>query len=194
MDTTSLPSTDAVATGSARRRRPLVVVATLVAIALLAGLLNAGGAQAKSRYSRHDATVGAAWARSVGRLLNAERQAHHLRPLTMNSKLIRSGHAHNLAMARANTMSHQLPGEAYLGTRVSRAGYKWTWAGENIGYNGDISLGGVRALEHMMYNEKAPNDGHKRNILQKNFTQMGIDVYIDRTHHKVWLTCDFGRP
>jgi uncharacterized protein YkwD len=44
-----------------------------------------------------------------------------------------------------------------------------------------------------MYNEKAPNNGHRLNILSSKFRQVGVDVYLDRTHHKVWLTTDFGR-
>ena len=35
-------------------------------------------------------------------LLNRERSAHHLRPLTSNAHLVRSAHAHNVAMAKAD--------------------------------------------------------------------------------------------
>jgi uncharacterized protein YkwD len=56
-----------------------------------------------------------------------------------------------------------------------------------------MNTGGVRRLETLMYHEKAPNDGHRRNILNSHFRNVGVDVYIDRAHHKVWLTTDFGR-
>ncbi|MGH3416893.1 MAG: CAP domain-containing protein [Streptosporangiaceae bacterium] len=134
-----------------------------------------------------------AYAASVLRQLNAERAAHHLRPLRSNSSLISSAHTHNLAMARRDTMSHRLSGEAVFTSRISKAGYRWEYAGENIGWNSGISRNAALALQTTMYNEKAPYDGHRQNILSRNYTDVGIDVYIDSVHHKLWLTEDFGR-
>jgi len=111
----------------------------------------------------------------------------------MNSKLVSSAHTHNLAMAKANTLSHQLTGEAALGSRVSAAGYSWTMVGENIAYNSDRSQSGVLAVQKAMYNEKPPNDGHRENILNKKFVDVGIDVINDSAHGKVWLVTDFGK-
>jgi len=126
--------------------------------------------------------------------LNDERASHGLPALKMNSKLVSSAHAHNLAMAKANTLSHQLNGEAALGSRVSAAGYRWSMVGENIAYSSDRSQSGVLAVQRAMYNEKPPNDGHRRNILNKSFVDVGIDVINDSAHGKVWLVTDFGRP
>jgi len=42
-----------------------------------------------------------------------------------------------------------------------------------------------------MYKEKAPNDGHRRNILSRGFTLIGIDVVRD-SKGTVWLTQDFA--
>ena len=132
------------------------------------------------------------WARAIVRLLNVERALHGLPPLTVRSRLVSSAHAHNLRMAAADTMSHRLPHEAALPTRVSRTGYRWHYVGENIGWNSDVSRGGVLLLERLMYGEKPPNDGHRLNILSGDYRNIGVDVYVDRTHHKVWLTEDFG--
>jgi uncharacterized protein YkwD len=44
-----------------------------------------------------------------------------------------------------------------------------------------------------MLNEKPPNDGHRQNILSKDFTMVGIDVIVDTTHNKIWLTEDFAK-
>jgi uncharacterized protein YkwD len=41
-----------------------------------------------------------------------------------------------------------------------------------------------------MFKETPPNDGHRRNILSKDFTHIGIDVVRD-SKGKVWLTEDF---
>jgi len=134
------------------------------------------------------------WANAVLAKLNSERAAHGLKALTMNTHLVSSAHTHNLAMAKANQLSHQLSGEASLGARITAAGYHWTAAGENIAYNSNRSQAGVLALQEAMYGEQPPNDGHRRNILSSSFVQVGVDVIDDSVHRRVWLVTDFGRP
>ena len=134
------------------------------------------------------------WANAVLSELNSERAEHGLPALKMNSKLVSAAHNHNLAMAKANTLSHQLKGEAALGSRVSAAGYRWSAVGENVAYNGRRSEDGVLAVQEAMYNEKPPNDGHRKNILSKTYVDVGIDVISDSVHDKVWLVTDFGKP
>jgi uncharacterized protein YkwD len=129
---------------------------------------------------------------AVQTVMNVERRAHGLPAVYMNFNLIVSARRHNVTMARYNTMSHQLPGEPYFARRITLAGYAWNYAGENIGWNSSMTQAGVIALQKIMYNEKAPNDGHRLNILNRHYHDVGIDVYFDKTHHKVWLTTDFG--
>ena len=133
------------------------------------------------------------WANAVLAELNTERASHGLRALKMNSKLISAAHTHNLAMAKANKLSHQLSGESALGSRVSAAGYRWSAVAENVAYNSSRSQSGVLAVQKAMYNEKPPNDGHRQNILSKSYVDVGIDVISDSVHGKVWLVTDFGR-
>ena len=126
-------------------------------------------------------------------MLNSERAANHLPGLHMNGMLINSAHAHNLMMARDNTMSHQLPGEAFFGDRILAAGYNYQYAGENVGWNSVMTQQGALDLESIMYNETPPNDGHRQNILSPNFVDVGVDIYFDATNQKLWLTEDFGK-
>jgi uncharacterized protein YkwD len=155
---------------------------------------------AKSAPSRTTTTSSASyatrsdWAKAVLAELNAERASHGLPALKTNSNLVSAAHAHNLAMAKANSLSHQLSGEAALGSRVSAAGYRWSAVAENVAYNGNRSQAGVLAVQKAMYNEKPPNDGHRQNILNKTYVDVGIDVISDSVHGKVWLVTDFGRP
>jgi uncharacterized protein YkwD len=135
-----------------------------------------------------------AWANAVLAELNAERANHGLRALKMNSKLISAAHSHNLLMAKADTLSHQLSGEAALGSRISAAGYRWSAVAENVAYSSTRSKGGVLGMQRMMYNEKPPDDGHRQNILNKAYVDVGIDVINDSIHGKVWLVTDFGKP
>jgi uncharacterized protein YkwD len=134
------------------------------------------------------------FAKSMLHLLNEERAAHHLPALTMNQKLITSAHRHNVAMAKADEMSHQCKGEKFFADRITAAGYDWMSAGENIGWNSDQTRSGLRYLEREMYHEKAPDNGHRLNILDHSFRDVGIDVYFDKTNNKMWFTQDFGQP
>lgn len=125
--------------------------------------------------------------------LNAERAAHRLPALTMDSRLVASAHRHNLVMAASNVLSHQLPGEASLGPRILSTGYRYYYGGENVAWTTDRSVAGLVNVHVAMYNEVPPNDGHRQNILSPNYRNVGIDVVIDAAHGKAWITEDFGR-
>ena len=188
------PVAVATADSDPRRRRIVVLLTALVlAVALLVAPPAEQAAHAST--SPHITSSNAlSFARSMLGLLNQERRAHGKRALTMVYRLRLSAHRHNLRMAAANTMSHQLPGEAFFSTRISNTGYRWRAAGENIGWNSDLTLRGLLTLEREMYHEVPPNNGHRVNILSSTFTQIGIDVLYDTTHHKIWFTQDFGAP
>jgi uncharacterized protein YkwD len=134
------------------------------------------------------------WAAAVLDRLNAQRASHGLPALTSDAELTAAAHAHNVRMAEADQLSHQLPDEPGLGARISAAGYSWSSVGENVAWNSDRSEAGVLAMQDSMYNETPPDDGHRRNILSTSFTEVGIDVIEDPDHGKVWLVTDFGRP
>ena len=135
------------------------------------------------------ASIGAA----VVAAINSARAQQGLPALTVYAGLQSSAHGHDLAMAAANQLSHQLPGEPDLGTRETNAGVSWTAAGENIGWTSDMTQAGALGIEASMLGETPPNDGHRRNILSATFTVVGVDVYLDSTHGRLWLTEDFAR-
>jgi uncharacterized protein YkwD len=173
------------------RIRALVMAAAMLASLLTGAALTAPAASA-SVPPVTTVENDIAWA--VKRLINYERSLHGLRPLWMSSKLRLSARRHNVRMAYYDEMSHQLPGEPNFGRREINAGYYWNYAGENIAWNSDMSKSGVLLLERLMYNEKAPNNGHRLNILSSHFRHVGVDVYMDKKNGKVWLTTDFGHP
>ena len=94
-------------------------------------------------------------------------------------------------------MSHQCPGEASLGDRISAEGVHWTSCGENIGWSGphpnttSAIVSAAEGLTTSMYNEKPPDDGHRLNLLSSSFHHIGIDAIRDSSG-KVWLTQDFS--
>lgn len=177
------PQLVAVARPSVRRRAGVLAV---VLLSLTVGLF---AAPARARAAT---TAETAAATSVLRLLNAERVANHLPALGSSPGLVSSARLHNLTMATANLLSHQLPGEAVFSTRIAQAGVAWYSAAENIGWTTDRSTTGANGLQLTMYNEKAPNDGHRLNILSKSVRFVGIDVLIDARTGKLWLTEDFA--
>lgn len=136
--------------------------------------------------------VSAAAAQAVFAAINVSRSAAGLPALRWSAGLTRSAHLHNLAMASADQMSHQVPGEAPLGTRISSQGVAWNWAGENIALSSSLTTAAAVGLEQSMVNEAPPNDEHRLSILTTNGTMAGVDVVFDSIHHRLWLTEDFA--
>jgi uncharacterized protein YkwD len=174
-----------------RRIALLLVVAGL--ITTVATLLASSSRAATSTPARPFTPARASYiAHQMLQLLNRQRAENHLPALRWAPRLVTSAHWHNLHMAQANVMAHRLPRERYFADRITRTGYRWRTAGENIGWNRDATAPGALYLERVMYGEHAPNDGHRVNILSRQFTQVGINVYYDAVHHKMWFTQDFG--
>jgi hypothetical protein len=124
--------------------------------------------------------------------MNAERAVNHLPALGWSTALVSSARRHNLTMAAANVLSHQLPGEPVFSTRISQAGVPWHSAAENIGWSTDQTTRGADSLQTAMYGERPPEDGHRLNILSGSVHYVGIDTYIDARTGKIWLTEDFA--
>lgn len=128
--------------------------------------------------------------------LNQLRSTNSLPPLALSDGLLASTHAHTLLMINGCGLSHQCPGEAPLGDRISAQGVTWTTSGENIGEGGPIDAtdaaitAAAEGQTTGMYNEQAPNDGHRQNILGAGYAHVGIDVVID-ANGIVWMTQDF---
>jgi uncharacterized protein YkwD len=127
--------------------------------------------------------------------INAARSAGGLTPYTLNLQLSQASQAHNALMAGGCGLSHQCPGEAGLGDRFTAAGVSWTSAGENIGQGNAADdqtqiIAAANGLTDLMLAEQAPNDGHRKNLLNPGFRQIGLAVTRDSTG-KVWFTQDF---
>jgi uncharacterized protein YkwD len=135
-------------------------------------------------------------AQAVLEQINAWRAAMGLRPYVMLPGLNASAHKHNLRMAAGCGLSHKCPGEAAFGDRIHAEGVSWHSAGENCGVGGGVAntvaaiTKSAKGLDKAMFDEKPPGDGHRRNLLSKSFTHIGIDVVRDAKGN-VWLTQDF---
>ena len=104
--------------------------------------------------------------RKILNLVNQERSTVGLDPLAIDSQLDTAANLHTDEMVQADRMSHQLPGEAGLGDRVSDTGYNWSRLAENVaaGYTTPEAV-----VDGWMNSPK-----HRQNILNPEFTHMGV--------------------
>ncbi|WP_052434477.1 CAP domain-containing protein [Streptacidiphilus melanogenes] len=130
-------------------------------------------------------------------VINEARAQAGLPAYTLTSGLTSSAGAHNAVMMGGCGLSHQCPGEADLGTRITNAGVHWGACGENIGEGGpmadtDAAIAQMAVgLTRSMLAEQPPNDGHRRNILSSSFRHIGI--VVQRTASgTVYMTQDFS--
>ncbi len=136
------------------------------------------------------------FAQRLFKQINQDRAANHLPPLAWEPRLEQSAHQHDLVMASGCGLMHQCPHEPDLGTRISQQGVRWQTVGENIGEGGPISSNDaawniISMIHQGMMAEKPPDDGHRRNLLSKDFHRIGISIVID-AQHTLWLTQDFA--
>ena len=130
--------------------------------------------------------------REVVDLVNQERSDAGLEPLVFNLQLDNAANYHTDQMVDADEMSHQVPGEAPLGDRVSDANYEWRRVGENVaaGYVTPESV-----VDGWMN-----SPGHRENILNPDFTEIGIgyanapDNKSNYSDYDTYWTQVFGTP
>src|SRR5689334_6335404 len=136
------------------------------------------------------AISGAAWAqtqatrpeRYLFEAANRERRAAGLPPLKWNEPLATAARAHAKEMARQNTVSHRLPGEAALPGRAAKAGAHFSWLSENIVQSRDA------AGAHSQFMKSA---AHKANLLDADMNAVGIGV-VER-HGQLFVVEDFAQ-
>ena len=110
-------------------------------------------------------------------LTNQARTSRSIAALTVNDRVARYAYNHSITMAQGGTLVHT----NNLGKKLTRWGIKWTTAGENIG----------RTTGTLAYLQQAFMDspGHRANILNPQFKNVGIGVYVD-SKGEYWVTLD----
>ena len=189
----------------ARKKQTLVIIAAVLATIGIGTDVSVASAQTTAAVSSSAPVVASRLtvaspqtqaAAAVVAAINRSRAALHIPVLWWGVRITNSAYLHSLKMDQFNTMSHQLPGEAPLGTRISAQGVAWTWVGENVGeaYSSSSTASALTAaalsLETLMMTEVYP--GHRENILSRNVFLVGVDVVFDPVSHRVWLTEDFA--
>ena len=100
-------------------------------------------------------------------------------PLAWSIALSDAATAHSAEMIKADQQSHQVAGEADLGTLISAAGYKFSTVGENIyAYSSSpvfAHAGFVVDWGPGVGGMQTPA-GHRLNMVNAGFSEIGIDV------------------
>jgi uncharacterized protein YkwD len=127
--------------------------------------------------------------------INAARAQEGLGALTLDSQLSKASALHNQLMIDGCGLQHQCPGESGLGDRFSAQGVQWSSAGENIGFGSsgagdDQIVKAANGLTDSMLAEVPPNDGHRKNLLNRGFKRIGLSVARDGKGI-TWMTQDF---
>jgi uncharacterized protein YkwD len=68
-------------------------------------------------------------------MLNLERARSGLPSLKVDDRLTQAARAHSVLMARANTLSHQFPGEPALSKRLAATNIRFNQDAENVAYD-----------------------------------------------------------
>lgn len=116
-------------------------------------------------------------------LVNSERGSRGLTALTQNALLAAAADAHAGDMAANSFFSHTGSDGSSVSARATAAGYVWSSIGENIG-QGDLT---PQAMMNLWMN----SDGHRANILNSDYTELGVGV--NGSGGTLWVQV-FGRP
>jgi uncharacterized protein YkwD len=122
---------------------------------------------------------------AVLQLVNAERTKAGCSALAANDQLTAAARGHSADMAARNFFSHTTPEGVTFVTRINNAGYRWSGLGENI------AMGQRNPVEVMA--SWMDSAGHKANILNCDFKDLGVGVAANATGSLLW-TQDFGSP
>ncbi len=128
---------------------------------------------------------GRAFELEVVRLVNVEREKNGLKPLAENWELSRVARYKSDDMGSKRYFSHTSPTYGSPFDMMRSFGIRYTSAGENI------AMGQRSAAEVMKGWMNSP--GHRKNILNPNFTQIGVGYAVNSSGTPYW-TQMFIRP
>jgi len=98
--------------------------------------------------------------------------------LGWNDQLEKAAFNHSSDMSSKNYFSHDSPSGTTPGDRIKTSGYTWTAYAENIGFG--------YSTEETMVKGWLKSPGHCRNIMGKNFREIGVAKVND------YWTADFA--
>jgi uncharacterized protein YkwD len=152
---------------------------SIIAMALAAGLITVSPAAAATSCAHASAAPGTisrpALQKATLCLLNEERAAEGLRPLRHHKKLQKAALRFSKTMVKEQFFDHVSPEGSTLASRVRHVKYmkgarRWS-VGENIAWGT-----GTRATPIAIVDAWMHSPGHKANILDPTFNEIGIGI------------------
>lgn len=126
------------------------------------------------------------WAAEILARVNAERAAEGLDPVIWNDTLAQQATQYACEMIHWDFFDHVNPVTgSTLGDRADEFGYDYSIIGENL------AAGQVTPEQAMRDWMDSP--GHRANILEPRFTELGIGVRVGGSYGTYWVQ-EFGRP
>lgn len=176
-------------------RRLLLCFSALVALALPASA-SAAGCDPTASTTVPDATTLSAARTATVCLVNAERTQRGLRPVVARAELSTASSGLAKDMVARDFFDHVDPDGATMVDRLRRAGWmprsgSWS-AGENIAW-----AGGSGATPQQIVADWMGSAGHRANILQPSFREIGIGIALGAPVANVGMSAatyvtDFG--
>lgn len=121
-------------------------------------------------------TENASFVRQVVNLVNQERAKAGLSPVTADTSI--QAAAQVRAKEIEKSFSHTRPDGSSFSTALTQQGVTYRGSGENIAW-------GQKTPEQVM-NGWMNSDGHRANILNKNFTKIGVGYYQNASGTNYW--------
>ena len=119
-------------------------------------------------------------------MITNQRRAENGRALlSMNVALNNAAQGHSNYQASINTMTHTGAGGTNAGQRIAAAGYSWSAWGENVAYGYPDAASVMNAWMN--------SSGHRANILNGNFTEIGVGLAYASDGRPYW-TMVLARP
>ena len=120
----------------------------------------------------------------VMEFVNQERQRSGRSPLKPNDALIVTAQAHSEDMAKNGFLSHTGSDGSDPFQRMRDVGYNYRTAGENVAAGYPDASAVVKAWMN--------SSGHRANILNANFCEMGAGYALGQSGYRHYWTLDFG--
>ncbi len=119
-------------------------------------------------------------------LVNQEREKRGLNALTLNPTLSKIADDYCCAMIEGSFFDHVDPSGKGPGERAINAGYIFQAIGENL-------AGGQASAEQVMAEWMASTEGHRENILEAQWREIGVAVRTGGLYGVYWVQ-EFGSP
>ena len=121
--------------------------------------------------------------------INAQRKLAGLDPLEIDLRLNRTAQEKSDDMVEQKYFSHENKTGEMIWGLIEANGYRFKYAGENLARNYDDSDSVVKAW--------MDSESHRKNILFKNFTDLGIGIGIrpqSNNKESLYITTVFAKP